>query len=217
MFVNGKYMHQRERGRGTTRTARVDQRPRRQREGSLAVRSPLSTDMLSAFVPQPQGLARFELRSGAAIPGRVDLARPRRTHAERRKAGRKFPEHRRSDARRNARDRSVEPPLRRRRRAVHDRHRGHQARFRPAGKHADHVHPLARPSWSPIATWIRCRSGASSPTPSAIRIPAIHRPRCSRACSNPSSIASPTSSNAWPPISMAPRSKSSARRAANAA
>ena len=25
--------------------------------------------MLSAFVPQPQGLARFELRAGAAIPG----------------------------------------------------------------------------------------------------------------------------------------------------
>lgn len=35
--------------------------------------------MLSAFVPQPQGLARFELRAGAAIPGEsiwIDLLEP---------------------------------------------------------------------------------------------------------------------------------------------
>ena len=35
--------------------------------------------MLSAFVPQPQGLARFELRAGAAIPGEaiwLDLLEP---------------------------------------------------------------------------------------------------------------------------------------------
>ena len=35
--------------------------------------------MLSAFVPQPQGLARFELRSGAAIPSEsiwLDLVEP---------------------------------------------------------------------------------------------------------------------------------------------
>ena len=35
--------------------------------------------MLSAFVPQPQGLARFELRAGAAIPGEsvwLDLVEP---------------------------------------------------------------------------------------------------------------------------------------------
>ena len=35
--------------------------------------------MLSAFVPQPQGLARFELRSGAAIPAEsiwLDLVEP---------------------------------------------------------------------------------------------------------------------------------------------
>ena len=35
--------------------------------------------MLSAFVPQPQGLARFELRAGAAIPGEsiwIDLVEP---------------------------------------------------------------------------------------------------------------------------------------------
>jgi magnesium transporter len=35
--------------------------------------------MLSAFIPQPQGLARFELRAGAAIPGEaiwLDLIEP---------------------------------------------------------------------------------------------------------------------------------------------
>src|ERR1043165_9743178 len=47
--------------------------------------------MLSAFVPQPQGLARFELRAGAAIPGEAiwhDLLEP--TPSEE-KQGERFP------------------------------------------------------------------------------------------------------------------------------
>jgi hypothetical protein len=56
------------------------------REGSLAPRAGCSRrnagsqkPMLSAFIPQPQGLARFELRAGAAIPGEaiwLDLIEP---------------------------------------------------------------------------------------------------------------------------------------------
>jgi magnesium transporter len=58
---------------------------------------------------------------------------------------------------------------------------------------------LSAPSWSRTATWIRCRSAASSPTPSGIpnscnSPPAVlGRPGRSR-----SSTASPTSSSAWP-------------------
>ena len=71
--------HRRQQAGGATATAVADQRSRRQREESLAslaaaLRPP---HMLSAFVPQPQGLARFELRAGAAIPGEGDLARSR--------------------------------------------------------------------------------------------------------------------------------------------
>ena len=60
-----------------------DQRSRRPREAPLASARQrnwrYSHPMLSAFVPQPQGLARFELRAGAAIPGEaiwLDLLEP---------------------------------------------------------------------------------------------------------------------------------------------
>ena len=134
------------------RAARADQRSRGQREelASGAARTQLT--MLSAFVPQPQGLraSRTALRRGDSR--RIDLARPGRAHAQRREAGRKFPQHRRPDARRDARDRSVEPALRRRRRALHDRHRGHQARLATCRRARRSRSSSRRPSWSRIAT-----------------------------------------------------------------
>jgi magnesium transporter len=57
---------------------------------------------------------------------------------------------------------------------VHDGNGGDQARFGFTGEHADHLHPVGR-KWSPTATSIRCRSGASSHMPSDILTPAIHR------------------------------------------
>jgi magnesium transporter len=62
--------------------------------------------MLSAFVPQPQGLARFELRAGAAIPGEsiwLDLLEP--TPSEEKQVE-SFSLDRRANARRDARDRA---------------------------------------------------------------------------------------------------------------
>ena len=58
-----------------------------------------TTTMLSAFVPQPQGLARFELRAGAAIPGEaiwLDLLEP--TPSEEKQVE-SFLSHRRAHAR----------------------------------------------------------------------------------------------------------------------
>ena len=87
------------------------------------------------------------------------MARSARAHTGGRKAGRGRARHRRADARRNARDRSLQPPLRRGRRPLPDRHDRHQARHRSAGELAGHVHPR-RGNSSPTVTPIRCRSGA---------------------------------------------------------
>jgi Mg2+ and Co2+ transporter CorA len=165
----------------------ADQRSRGQREESLAH----VTSMLSAFVPQPQGLARLDLRSGAAIPAEsiwLDLVEP--TPSEEKQVESFL---------------SIDVPTRDEMREIEASNRLYEedgALYMTATvvTKLDSDLPRAhrsrsffrRPNWSRIATWIRCRSGASSHMPSATRTPATRLPRSWRVSWSPLSIASPT-------------------------
>jgi len=93
LIVNGKIFHQRERSGRHAAAAGVDQRSRRQREEELAQLE--HAERLRPATPRP-GAFRTAFRRGHS--GGVDLARPRRADAQRRKAGREFPQHRRPNA-----------------------------------------------------------------------------------------------------------------------
>ena len=136
---------------------------------------PASARRAERIRPRPQrtGAARAGARRAAARRG--DLARPARADRGRRAARRAGARHRRPDARGNARDRGLEPPLRRERRALHDRHHRHQARHRPRRRARRSRSSSPAPASSPTATPIRCRSGASS------RIAQTHPAACGSA------------------------------------
>ena len=173
--------------------------------------------MLSAFVPQPQGLARFELRSGAAIPGEsiwLDLVEP--TPSEEKQVESFL---------------SIDVPTRDEMREIEASNRLYEedgALYMTATVVTKLDSDL--PESTQITFILSARQAGHESLRRSAAIPALHRLRRAPSeflqlaargaggpASSPSSIASPTSSSAWPPTSTAPRSRYSAHRAASAA